>query len=56
MKSSRQNKMRGAMALLFAVLATSRAIQYGRGTPAFLLGAIAGILLVFAIVFLFKKE
>jgi hypothetical protein len=56
MKSSGQSKMRGAIVLLFAVLAASRAIKYSRGTPAFLLGAIAGIFLVFGIVLLFKKE
>jgi len=56
MKSSRPSSVRGAIVLLFAVLAASRAIKYSGGTPAFLLGATAGILLVLGIVLLFKKE
>jgi hypothetical protein len=56
MKSSRQSRARGAIVLLFAVLAASRAIRFGRGTPAFILGATAGILLVLGIVLLFQKE
>jgi hypothetical protein len=56
MKSSRQGRTRGAIVLLFAILAASRAIKYGRGTPAFLLGATAGILLVLGVVLLFRKE
>ncbi len=56
MKSSRQSRTQGAIVLLFAALAASRAIKYSRGTPAFLLGATAGILLVLGIVLLFKKE
>jgi hypothetical protein len=42
--------------LLFAALAAFRAIHFGRGTPAFLLGAIAGILLVLGIVLILQKE
>lgn len=56
MKASPQSKMRGLIVFLFAVLAASRAIKYSRGTPAFLLGAIAGILLVFGIALVFRKE
>jgi hypothetical protein len=56
MKSARESRTRGAIVLLFAVLAASRAIRYGRGTPAFFLGAIAGILLVLGIVLLLQKE
>ena len=56
MKSSRPSSVRGAIVLLFAVLAASRAIKYSGGTPAFLLGTTAGILLVLGIVLLFKKE
>jgi hypothetical protein len=56
MKSSGSSSKRGAIVLLFAVLAASRAIKYSRGTPAFLLGATAGILLALGIVLLFKKE
>jgi hypothetical protein len=56
MKSSRQSRTRGAIVLLFAVLAASRAIKYSRGTPAFLLGTTAGILLALGIVLLFRKE
>jgi nitrate reductase gamma subunit len=56
MKSSRQSRTRGAIVLLFAVLAASRAIKYSRGTPAFLLGATAGILLVLGVVLLLKRN
>lgn len=56
MKSSRQSITRGAIVLFFAVLAASRAVKFSWGTPAFFLGAAAGILLVFGIFLLFKKE
>lgn len=56
MKSSRQSRTRGAIVLLFAVLAASRAIRFGRGTPAILLGVTAVILLVFGISLLLQHE
>lgn len=56
MGSPRQNRMRGAIAILFAALAVSRAILRGRGTPAFVAGTAGGILLVLGIYFLFRKD
>jgi hypothetical protein len=56
MESSRRGRARGAIAVLFAVIAISRAIRWGRGTPAFVAGVAGGILLVLGVVLLFRKD
>jgi hypothetical protein len=56
MESPRQNRTRGGIAILFAAIAVSRAIRWGRGTPAFVAGIAGGILLVLGIIFLLRKD
>jgi hypothetical protein len=56
MGSPPQNRTRGAIAILFAVIAVSRALRWGRGTPAFVAGIAGGILLVLGIYFLLRKD
>ena len=57
MESSRKNnKARGAVAILFAVVGLNRALQWGRGTPAFIVGMAGGLLLVLGIFFFFRKD
>ena len=56
MESSRRDRTRGAIAILFAVTAVSRAIRWGRGTPAFVAGVAGGVLLVLGIFLLFRKD
>jgi hypothetical protein len=56
MVPSRQNRARGAVAVLFAVIALNRAVLWGRGTPAFVAGVSAGLLLLLGIFLLFRKE
>jgi hypothetical protein len=56
MESSRRDRARGAIAVLFAVIAVSRAIRWGRGTPAFVAAVAGGILLVLGIILLFRKD
>jgi hypothetical protein len=56
MGSPRQNRTRGAIAILFAAIAVSRAIRWGRGTPAFVAVTAGGVLLVLGIFFLFRKD
>ncbi|HVS89150.1 MAG TPA: hypothetical protein VHF01_13145 [Candidatus Acidoferrum sp.] len=56
MGSPRRNRARGTIAVLFAVIAVSRAIRWGHGTPAFVAGVAGGILLVLGVVLLFRKD
>lgn len=56
MVSSRRNRARGAVAVLFAVIAVNRAVLWGRGTPAFVVGVAGAVLLVLGIFLLFRKE
>lgn len=56
MGSPPQNRMRGGIAILFAAITVSRALRWGRGTPAFVAGIAGGILLVLGIYFLFRKD
>jgi hypothetical protein len=56
MGSQRQNSTRGVIAILFAAIAVSRALRWGRGTPAFVAGIAGGILLVLGIFFLLRKD
>jgi uncharacterized membrane protein len=56
MPSSRRNRARGAVAVLFAVIAVNRALLWGRGTPAFVASVAGGLLLVLGIFFLFRKD
>lgn len=56
MVPSRQNRARGAVAVLFAVIAVNRAILWGRGTPAFVAGVAGSVLLVLGILLLFRKD
>jgi hypothetical protein len=53
---SRRNRARGAVAVVFAVIAVNRAVLWGRGTPAFVVGVAGGVLLVLGIVLLFRKD
>jgi hypothetical protein len=56
MPSSRQNRARGAVAVLFAVIAVNRALLWGRGTPAFVASVAGGLLLVLGILLFFRKD
>jgi hypothetical protein len=56
MVSSQRNRARGAVAVLFAVIAVNRAVLWGRGTPAFVAGVAGGLLLVLGIFLLFRKD
>jgi hypothetical protein len=56
MEASRRGKMRGGVAILLAVIAVNRAILWGRGTPAFVVGVAGGVLLVLGILLLFRKD
>jgi hypothetical protein len=56
MEVSRRSKMRGGVAILLAVIAVNRAILWGRGTPAFVAGAAAGLLLLLGILLLSRKD
>jgi hypothetical protein len=55
MVSSQRNRARGAVAILFAVIAVNRAVLWGRGTPAFVVGVAGSLLLVLGIFLLFRK-
>jgi hypothetical protein len=56
MVSSQRNSARGAVGVLFAVIAVNRAVLWGRGTPAFVAGVAGGFLLVLGILLLFRKD
>ena len=56
MGSSRRDRARGAIAVLFAVIAVSRAMRWGRGTPALVVGVAGGVLLLLGIFLLFRKD
>jgi hypothetical protein len=58
MGSPRQNRTRGAIAILFAAIAVGRSILWGHGhsAPAFVTGVAGGALLVVGVYFLFRKD